>query len=59
MPSESDFEKLNFPDAPRVAGDVPGPEARALLERQARVDSQVYTYPRMIPLAPPSRCRSR
>lgn len=52
MKPESHFERLNFPDAPNVTGDVPGPAARALLDRQTRVDSQVYTYPRMIPLAP-------
>jgi diaminobutyrate-2-oxoglutarate transaminase len=49
---ESYFEELNYAEAPQVAGELPGPRAKALLERQARVDSQVFSYPRMVPLAP-------
>jgi diaminobutyrate-2-oxoglutarate transaminase len=49
---ESYFEGLNFADAPHVAGTLPGPKAKALLDRQAKVDSQVFSYPRMVPLAP-------
>jgi len=49
---ESHFEDLNFAEAPKVAGELPGPRAKALIERQQRVDSQVYSYPRMVPLAP-------
>jgi len=49
---ESYFEDLNFSEAPKVVGELPGPAARALLDRQAEVDSQVLTYPKMIPLAP-------
>jgi diaminobutyrate-2-oxoglutarate transaminase len=30
----------------------PGPKAKALLDRQIKVDSQVLTYPKMIPLVP-------
>ena len=54
MKSESYFESLNYPEAPTVAGELPGPKAKALLDRQAAVDSQVLTYPGMIPLAPES-----
>jgi len=50
--NEDYFEKLNFSEAPRVTVAPPGPKARDLLNRQAKVDSQVLTYPAMVPLAP-------
>ena len=46
------FDHLNFAAAPSVNGAIPGPKAKALLERQAAVDSKVLSYPHMIPLAP-------
>ena len=42
-PPESYFEDLDFADAPQVVGELPGPRAKELLERQARVDSQVFS----------------
>ena len=48
----SNFEKSNFPQAPHIEVTPPGPKATALLERQKKVDSNVLTYPHMIPLAP-------
>jgi len=46
------FEILNFSQAPEVNFTPPGPKAKALLDRQAKVDSKVLSYPHMIPLAP-------
>jgi diaminobutyrate-2-oxoglutarate transaminase len=54
MKPETYFENLNYMQAPSVAGELPGPAAKALLDRQTAVDSQVLTYPLMIPLAPES-----
>ncbi len=52
LDNEQMFENLNFPDAPAIKEPVPGPKAEKMLARQARVDSQVLTYPNMIPLVP-------
>lgn len=49
---DSAFEILNFSQAPKVNFTPPGPKAKAMLDRQAKVDSKVLTYPNMIPLAP-------
>ena len=46
------FEELNFSEAPKVTVAPPGPKAQDLLERQKKADSQVLTYPHMMPLAP-------
>jgi diaminobutyrate-2-oxoglutarate transaminase len=46
------FNSYNFSEAPRINTSPPGPQAKAMLERQRKVDSQVLTYPNMIPLAP-------
>ena len=46
------FESLNFLEAPKVSITPPGPRAKELLNRQQKVDSQVLTYPKMIPFAP-------
>ncbi|RJX32512.1 MAG: aspartate aminotransferase family protein [Desulfarculus sp.] len=50
--TEADFAKLNFPQAPSITVPPPGPQAQALLARQAKVDSNALAYPHMIPLAP-------
>ncbi len=52
MKNETHFAQFNFPEAPNITTPPPGPKAKALLERQEQVDSQVLTYPHMIPLAP-------
>jgi len=36
---------------PRVAGSIPGPRSRVLLERQAERESNARTYPRRLPIA--------
>jgi diaminobutyrate-2-oxoglutarate transaminase len=46
------FENLNYLEAPLINVPPPGPKAKALLDRQIKVDSQVLTYPKMIPLVP-------
>jgi len=50
--SKMDFEKLNFSKAPHLEVSPPGPKARALLERQRKVDSNVLVYPSVVPLTP-------
>ena len=52
MTKEEQFAQLNFMEAPRVDIDPPGPNAQEMLERQQKVDSQVFSYPRMVPLVP-------
>jgi diaminobutyrate-2-oxoglutarate transaminase len=52
MTEEEQFEQLNFLEAPRVDMEPPGPNAQEMLARQERVDSQVFSYPRMVPLVP-------
>lgn len=49
---EEFLKDLNFPKAPEISIMPPGPKAQALLKRQVKVDSQVFSYPRMVPLAP-------
>lgn len=44
------IEELHYSEAPNV-GEVPGPEARRLLDRQRRVDSSAVAYPNDLPLA--------
>jgi diaminobutyrate-2-oxoglutarate transaminase len=44
------IDELHYDDAPAV-GTVPGPNSRALLERQRAVDSSAVAYPEDIPVA--------
>ena len=44
------IHELHYDDAPEV-GTVPGPNSRALLERQREVDSSAVAYPEDIPVA--------
>jgi diaminobutyrate-2-oxoglutarate transaminase len=44
------IEDLHFDDAPHV-GTVPGPESRALLDKQQHIDSSAVAYPEDIPVA--------
>jgi diaminobutyrate-2-oxoglutarate transaminase len=46
------YEKLNFSEAPKISVSPPGPKAKALLDRQKRVDSNALVYPFQVPLAP-------
>jgi len=52
MSNEELFEKLNFLEAPLIRTDPPGPNAQSMLDRQRKVDSQVLSYPLMVPLVP-------
>ena len=52
MERESSFARLNFPEAPKIVVQPPGPKARSLLARQKRVDSNALVYPLQVPLAP-------
>jgi diaminobutyrate-2-oxoglutarate transaminase len=45
------FDDLHFDDAPAVAGPVPGPRSRELLEEQAELESRARSYPRSVPIA--------
>jgi diaminobutyrate-2-oxoglutarate transaminase len=49
---EAYYEKFNFSEAPKIATQPPGPKAKALLNRQRKVDSNALVYPFQIPLAP-------
>lgn len=41
---------------PHVETEIPGPQARRVLEEQARVESEARTYPKQIPLVP-KKCK--
>ncbi len=45
-------EWLSFPDAPRLVVPPPGPRSRALLEAQARLETDAVGYPHYFPIAP-------
>ena len=45
-------EWLSFPDAPRIVVPPPGPRSRALLEEQARLETEAVGYPHYFPIAP-------
>jgi diaminobutyrate-2-oxoglutarate transaminase len=45
------FANLHLALAPSVAGPLPGPKSRALLKRQAEIDSRARIYPRGLPIA--------
>jgi diaminobutyrate-2-oxoglutarate transaminase len=45
------FADLHFPDAPMIRVTPPGPEAKKLLDRQARLDSKAVVYPLSYPTA--------
>ena len=47
-----DAERLSFPDAPRIVVPPPGPRSRALLEEQARLETEAVGYPHYLPIAP-------
>ncbi len=49
--SEEELQSLHFAPAPSVAGPVPGPRSRELLERQAELESNARSYPRSVPIA--------
>jgi diaminobutyrate-2-oxoglutarate transaminase len=42
---------VEAPTGPRIVGPVPGPRSKALLERQARHESNARNYPRWLPIA--------
>ncbi len=48
---ERAFEGLHFDPAPAVAGPVPGPRSRELLQRQSELESNARSYPRSVPIA--------
>jgi len=50
MTAERDW--LSFPDAPRIVVPPPGPKSRALLEEQARLETEAVGYPHYFPIAP-------
>ncbi len=45
-------EWLSFADAPRIVVPPPGPRSRALLEEQARLETDAVGYPHYFPIAP-------
>jgi diaminobutyrate-2-oxoglutarate transaminase len=49
--SEEELQGLHFAPAPSIAGPVPGPRSRELLERQAELESNARSYPRSVPIA--------
>ncbi|MFC7157292.1 aspartate aminotransferase family protein [Halomarina halobia] len=50
MAAGPSIHELHYDDAPSVDA-VPGPESRALLEEQRRVDSSAVAYPEDLPIA--------
>ena len=51
MSDEARLQALHFPDAPSVAGEIPGPRSRELLDAQAALESNARSYPRSLPIA--------
>lgn len=49
---EIELAELHFPQAPLVKGGLPGPRARELLAAQQELESNVFKYPRAMPLVP-------
>lgn len=49
--SRNAFADLHFSDAPVIRVTPPGPEAKKLLDRQARLDSKAVVYPLSYPTA--------
>ncbi len=49
--SNNSFDDLHFPDAPSIKVTPPGPKAKDLLARQARLDSRAVIYPLSLPTA--------
>lgn len=43
---------LSFREAPRIVTEIPGPKTKALMEKDMTIDSNVVSYPRVIPMAP-------
>ena len=43
-------EWVSFPDAPRIVVPPPGPRSRALLDRQAALETDAVAYPRYFPI---------
>lgn len=48
----ADGEWLSFPDAPKIVVPPPGPRSKALLEEQARLETDAVGYPHYFPIAP-------
>jgi 4-aminobutyrate aminotransferase len=42
---------LSFPDAPRIVDPPPGPKSKALLQSQARLETDAVVYPHYFPIA--------
>jgi len=49
--SEQRFEDMHFEPAPALAGEVPGPRSRELLDEQEQLESKARSYPRSVPIA--------
>ncbi len=45
-------EWLSFPDAPKIVVPPPGPRSRAMLDEQARLETEAVGYPHYFPIAP-------
>jgi diaminobutyrate-2-oxoglutarate transaminase len=52
MVDDIDRLRLHHPEAPKIIVEPPGPNARELLEKQRRLESNAVLYSRMIPLVP-------
>ena len=49
---KADLAEMHFLEAPLVRGELPGPEARRFLQKQQELESNVFKYPRAVPLVP-------
>jgi len=47
-----DHLRLNYSEAPKILIEPPGPKAKALLEKQKRLEGKAVLYPLSIPLVP-------
>lgn len=46
-----DLADLNFKKAPKIVTEIPGPKTKALLEKIMDIDSNVVSYPKVVPMA--------
>jgi len=44
------FESLNFEEAPKINGQLPGKRSKKLLELQKKIEGSAISYPRNIPI---------
>lgn len=47
-----DFKKLHFPNAPKIIVNLPGPNAKRILDAQVETEGNAVYYPKVLPFVP-------